>query len=225
MKATGTPLDRAVYMSLEGMEALHVDWQDGAAPTAEKAIPREKLSKENLKVSTITAFFVGAKSRIETLRLQREINNYKEEPLLAIIPGVTLSELWNGLSYVEGVLRIISWMVVVVGFMAMLVALTTTLNERRREMSILRAVGAKSSQIVGLLVFESALLTTLGVISGVVISWLMVALLRPWLETESRFVSRRSLVHFARMHLSRHYFDRRYFDWLNPAPFGLKTWL
>nr|WP_295903139.1 ABC transporter permease [uncultured Bdellovibrio sp.] len=184
MKPTGTPLDRAVYMSLEGMEALHVDWQEGAAPTADKMIPREQLTKEKLKVHSITAFFVGAKSRIETLRLQREINNYKEEPLLAIIPGVTLSELWNGLSYVEGVLRMISWMVVVVGLMAMLISLTTTLNERRREMAILRAVGAQSSQIVGLLVFESALLTALGVVLGVVLSVGLVAILKPWIETE-----------------------------------------
>jgi len=184
MKQTGTPLDRAVYISLEGMEALHIDWQEGGAPSAEKMVPRESLSKENLKVHTITAFLVGSKSRIDTLRLQRQINTYKEEPLLAIIPGVTLSELWNGLSYVEGVLRMISWMVVVVGFMAMLIALTTTLNERRREMAILRAVGANSSQLVGLLVFESALLTFLGVITGAIFSFLLVLVLKPWLESE-----------------------------------------
>lgn len=184
LEATGTPLDRAVYMSLQGMEALHIDWQDGSAPSPDKIVPHNQLSKETLPVHTITAFFVGAKSRIETLKLQREINTYKEEPLLAIIPGATLSELWNGLSYVEGVLRMISWMVVVVGFMAMLIALTTTLNERRREMAILRAVGAKSTQIVGLLVFESALLTAVGVFSGVVLSVGLVAALKPWIETE-----------------------------------------
>lgn len=184
LNATGTPLDRAVYISLEGMEALHLDWQTGAAPTADKVIPRDKISKENLQVHTITAFFVGAKSRIETLRLQREINNYKEEPLLAIIPGVALSELWNGLSFVEGVLQMISWMVVVVGLMAMLIALTTTLNERRREMAILRALGATTRQIVGLLVFESALLSALGVLLGIVFSVGITALLRPFIEAE-----------------------------------------
>lgn len=184
LKPTGTSLDRSVYLSLEGMEALHIDWQDGAAPTADKAIPRAELSKEKMKVHTLTAFFVGAKSRIETLKLQREINNYKQEPLLAIIPGATLSELWNGLSYVEGVLKIISWMVVAVGLMAMLIALTTTLNERRREMAILRAVGATGNHLVGLLVFESALLTFLGIVLGVVISILLTVALKPWLESE-----------------------------------------
>ncbi|WP_413575323.1 ABC transporter permease [Bdellovibrio sp. HCB290] len=180
MASTGTPLDRSVYVSLEGMEALHMDWQDGAVPS--KETPASQIKKENIKVDNITAFFVGAKSRISTLKLQREINEYKKEPLLAIIPGATLSELWNGLSYVENVLRIISWMVLAVGFMGMLIALTTTLNERRREMAILRAVGARPGQIVGLLVFESAVLTITGVVSGVIISLALTESLKPWLQ-------------------------------------------
>ncbi|QDK37039.1 FtsX-like permease family protein [Bdellovibrio sp. NC01] len=181
---TGTPLDRAVYISLEGMEALHIDWQNGAMPTKATMIPAAQIKKEDLKIHAITSFFVGAKSRLDTLKLQRQINDYKDEPLMAIIPGVALSELWGGLSYAENVLRIVSWMVVLVGFMAMLIALTTTLNERRREMAILRAVGAKSSHILGLLVFESALLTVLGIALGIVISVGAMAILKPWIENE-----------------------------------------
>jgi putative ABC transport system permease protein len=187
MKPTGTALDQSIYMSLEGLEALHVDWQDGAAPTADKIIPASQIHKEDIKIQTITAFFVRTKSRIETLRLQREINNYKEEPLLAIIPGVTLSELWHGLSYVEQVLKAISWMVVAVGLMAMLIALTTSLNERRREMAILRALGASTGKILALLIFESTLLTFMGIILGTVISVGLTALLKPWLEVEFGF--------------------------------------
>lgn len=184
MAATGTPLDRAVYISLEGMEALHIDWQNGGMPSRDKMIPAAQIKKEDLKIHAITAFFVGAKSRLDTLKLQRQINDYKEEPLMAIIPGVALSELWGGLSYAENVLRIVSWMVVVVGFMAMLIALTTTLNERRREMAILRALGARPQQIMILLVFESALLTSLGIILGSALSLGLITTLKPWIESE-----------------------------------------
>jgi len=187
MKPTGTALDQSLYVSLEGIEAMHIDWKDGAAPTPQTAIGADKIRKEDIKIDQITAFFLRTKSRIDTLRLQREINNYKEEPLLAIIPGVTLSELWHGLSYVEQVLKAISWMVVAVGFMAMLIALTTSLNERRREMAILRALGASTSKIIALLVFESTLLTFMGIVLGTVISVAGTALLRPWLETEFGF--------------------------------------
>jgi len=177
-------LDRTVYISLEGMEALHIDWQNGGMPSREKMIPAADIKKENLKIHAITAFFVGTKSRLDVLKLQRQINDYKEEPLMAIIPGVALSELWTGLSYAENVLGIISWMVILVGFMAMLIALTTTLNERRREMAILRAVGARSTKILSLLIFESTLLTLLGIFFGILLSVSLMAILKPWIETE-----------------------------------------
>lgn len=187
MKPTGTALDQSVYVGLEGIEAMHIDWKNGAAPTPESAIGADKIKKEEIQIDQITAFFLRTKSRIDTLRLQREINNFKEEPLLAIIPGVTLSELWHSLSYVEQVLKAISWMVVAVGFMAMLIALTTSLNERRREMAILRALGASTSKILALLVFESTLLTLAGIVVGTTIAMLGAALLRPWLEVEFGF--------------------------------------
>jgi putative ABC transport system permease protein len=184
LKPTGTPVDRALYISLQAMEAIHMDWQNGAAPTPDKITPVDQIKPENIKIKTITAFFLRTKSRIQTLRLQREINDYKQEPLLAIIPGVTLSELWQNLSYVEQVLKIISLMVVVVGFMAMLIALTTTLNERRREMAILRSIGASQGQILALLVFESTLLTAAGIFVGVLLSSGLLFALSPWLENE-----------------------------------------
>jgi putative ABC transport system permease protein len=184
MKATGTALDRSIYITLEGLEALHIDWQSGAMPTKEQMIPPERIKKEDIKIKMITAFFLRTNSRIETLRLQREINTYVEEPLLAIIPGVTLAELWRGLGYVEQTLRIIALMVVAVGLVAMLIALLTGLNERRREMAILRALGASSSKIVALLVFESTVLTVMGVALGVGVQLVVFQGLKSWIERE-----------------------------------------
>ncbi|RYZ85082.1 MAG: FtsX-like permease family protein, partial [Proteobacteria bacterium] len=187
MKPTGTALDQSLYLSLESLEALHIDWQDGAAPTAATMIPKDKIIKANIHVGTITAFFLRTKSRIETLRLQREINDYKEEPLLAIIPGATLSELWHSLSYVENILKVISWMVVAVGLMAMLIALMTSLNERRREMAILRAVGASTGKILALVVFESTVLTLTGIVIGTAFAVFGTMLISPLLESEFGF--------------------------------------
>jgi len=194
LKPTGTALDQSLYTKLEGIEGMHVDWKDGAAPHGEQVVPQDHVHAEDLHVEQITAFFVGTKSRIETLRLQREINTFKEEPLLAIIPGVTLSELWHGLSYVEQVLKIISWMVVGVGLMAMLIALTTSLNERRREMAILRALGAGTQKILALLVFESTLLTLAGILAGTALAAGGARLLGPWLESEFGFYLRGSFL-------------------------------
>lgn len=184
LSPTGTPLDRAVYISLIGLEAVHLDWAQGIAPSGSALISQSSIKKDQIKIKTITAFFLRTKNRIETLRLQREINTYKDEALLAIIPGVVLSELWNGLSVVGKVLKSISFMVVCVGLMSMLISLITTLNERRREMAILRAIGASFGQITCLLVIEATFITVTGIIIGVLGASMSVFFLGPWLENE-----------------------------------------
>lgn len=187
MKPTGTSLDRSLYISLEGLEALHLDWQNGAQPSKDKMISPDMIKKEDLKVSTITAFFLRTKTRIETLRLQREINTDSQEALLAIIPGVALGELWRNLGYAEQTLKLISWMVVFVGLMAMLIALLTGLNERRREMAILRSLGAGPQRILALLVFESAVLSLIGMIFGVILQIALFYFLKNWIAKEFGF--------------------------------------
>lgn len=171
MKPTGTVLDQSLYINLAGMEALHIDWQSGAVPTAATAVPAEKIRAEDLKVEQITAFFLRTKSRIETLRLQREINDFGDEALSAIIPGAVLSELWRGLDYVDRALKAISWIVVVVGFIGMMISLLAGLNERRREIAVFRALGAGPRVIFGLLFLESFWLTSLGILVGLMLQW------------------------------------------------------
>lgn len=56
--------------------------------------------------------------------LRREINTLEEEPLMAIIPGVALAELWQGVNYAEDALRIITFLVLLVGLLGMLIALS-----------------------------------------------------------------------------------------------------
>ncbi len=166
---TATPVDRSVYISLYGMSAVHADWQEGAPPLPGEEIPASQLTKDKLEIKQITSLLLGMKSRIDVLRLQREISTYEAEPLQAIIPGVALDELWRTLGYAEDALQVITIFVLIVGLLGMLVSLYTSLNERRREMAILRAVGAGPRRIVLLLVLESGLLALLGSILGVLL--------------------------------------------------------
>lgn len=184
LKATGTAIDTSLYISLQSLEAIHMDWKDGAAPTKETAIPAESIREDQISIGTITAFFLRTKSRIETLRLQREINTFEKEALLAIIPGVTLSELWRSLGVASNALQIISWMVILVGLVSMLIALLSGLNERRREMAILRSIGARPWQISLLLVLESAALTILGVCVGLGLELGGFYFLSSWIEEQ-----------------------------------------
>jgi putative ABC transport system permease protein len=179
---TSTPVDRALYITLAGMEAMHIDWQTGAPPRPGAAVPATQIRQEDIQIKQITAFLLRTKSRFETLRLQREIHAFADEPLMTIIPGVALSELWRSIGYAEDGLKIVTLFVIIVGFLGMLMALYTSLNERRREMAILRAVGVGPHKIAALLVLESGVLSLGGCLLGIGLVYGLLLLLQPVIE-------------------------------------------
>lgn len=179
---TGTPVDRTVHVSLEGIEAIHIDWQGGAPSPLQ--LTAEQARRMPLQPQTITAFMVGLESRIQTFQLQRQISEYTEEPLLAIIPGATLAELWQTIAVFEQVLLIISGFVLVAGLLGMLTTLLSTLNERRREMAILRAVGAHPRHIILLFMLETLLIVVSGCLLGTVGVYGLLWGLQPFLLQE-----------------------------------------
>lgn len=182
LRKTGTPVDRTVHVSLEGIEAIHVDWQSGARmPGA--GISAEQVRQMDLQPKEITAFLVGLRSRIATFNLQRQINEYRPEALSAVIPGVALQQLWELVAVIEIALLAVSGFVVLAGLLGMLTAILTSLNERRREMAILRSVGARPWQVFALLVSEAGLLAAAGVLGGFAIIYAAMAAVAPWVES------------------------------------------
>ena len=181
---TGTPVDRTVHVGLEAIEAIHVDWQMGA-PIPGVSISAEQARAMDLTPKAITAVLVGLKSKIATFQVQRYVNDYPQEPLSAILPGVALSQLWNLIGIAENALLIVSVFVVVVGLFGMLTALLTSLNERRREMAILRSVGARPGHVFALIMGEAGFLTLLGVLLGVAMLYVLLLAGQPIVE--SRF--------------------------------------
>jgi len=165
LKRIGTPVDRTVHISLEGYEAMHVDWK-GGAPIPGFSIPRDQVKKFDLTPKQVTAAFVGLKSRVAVFRVQRFVNEYLAEPLLAVLPGATLQEMWRVIGVGEQALLLVSGMVVLVGLAGMVAVVLAGLAARRRELAILRALGARPAQIFLLLAAESTLLTVFGLALG-----------------------------------------------------------
>jgi putative ABC transport system permease protein len=130
----------------------------------------------------VTAALVGLKSKLSAFTLQRAINEYRGEPLSAILPGAALQELWGLVGTAETALAAVSAMVVVTALLGMVTMILTTLNERRREMAILRSVGARPSTILGLMTAEAAVLTTCGVALGIVLLYAALLALRPTID-------------------------------------------
>ena len=167
LEKTGTPVDRTVHVSLEAIEAIHVDWQSGARVPGQ-SVSADEVRTMNLQPKAITAALIGLKSKLATFRLQRAINEYRDEPLSAILPGAALQELWGLVGTAETALQAVSAMVVATALLGMVTMILTTLNERRREMAILRSVGARPRTILGLLMAEAGVLTVIGILLGIV---------------------------------------------------------
>jgi putative ABC transport system permease protein len=181
LAATGTPVDRTVHVSLEAISAMHADWQGGTQAPKKFRLTPDEVRKRDLTPDGVTAFLVGMRSKVMTFTMQRAINTYREEPLLAILPGVTLTQLWNLVGVADTALIIVSAFVVAAGLLGMMTSILAGLNERRREMAILRSVGARAHHVFTLLVAEAGLLALAGTTAGVCLCYALVAAARTFL--------------------------------------------
>ncbi len=166
LEATGTPVDQTVHVSLEGIEAIHIGWQGGVKIPGRSVSAAQALQRD-LTPQTITAFMVGLNSRMATFSFQRAVNEYRAEPLLAILPGVALAELWQMMGVAEQVLRLVSVLVLTAALLGMTTMLLASMKERSREMAVLRAAGASPRFIFFLIEAEALLITLAGAAVGV----------------------------------------------------------
>jgi putative ABC transport system permease protein len=142
LKPTGTPVDYTLHVSLSGIEAIHSD-----------------LALHNVTPKTITAFMVGLHSKMATFHMQREINNYRAEPLSAILPGVTLTQLWQMMTIMENTLILVSALVLLASLLGLSAMLLTSIRERQREIAIMRSLGAPPLFLFMLIQTEALLIT------------------------------------------------------------------
>ena len=143
---------------------------------------RDVIRQMDLQPQAITAALIGVKSRLQVFGLQRAINEYHQEPLLAILPGVALQELWQIVGVAETALLGVSGMVVVTALIGMMATIFSSLNERRREMAIFRAMGARPRVILGLLVLEAGLMAAVGALLGVVLLYAGLFVVQPLVD-------------------------------------------
>ncbi|WP_167606459.1 ABC transporter permease [Maribellus sediminis] len=172
LSSTGTPVDQTVFVSLFAMDAIHSHFY--GQETEEHDVFEDVLNsheghQHEKEPNSITGFFMGLKNPADILAVQRKINNYKSEPLTAIMPVVTLTELWNIVRPVEKMLIVISVLVLIVALGGILATLITSLNDRRREMAILRSTGAKPKHIFGLILIETIAVILSGILTGIII--------------------------------------------------------
>ena len=180
LKSTGTPVDKSVYITLYGMEAIHKGWEGGVPYFGD--IASSEFTKEKLQSDQITSFILRTKNRIALLGLQRYLSTFEEEALSAVIPAMALGELWEILDQLERVFFGIGLFVIVIGFFTILIALFLSLEQRQKEMFILRSLGVSATRITFLLLAEAALLSAIGVLTAFFLQYAILFALNPVME-------------------------------------------
>ena len=199
LKKNGTSTDRLVIVSLEALEAIHKDWKSGFRIPNKTIRNFKDINKLNLEPNEITAAIIKIKSPIKIFKLQREINNYENEALQAIIPGLVISKLWQIVSVTENIMLSISVMVIVSSIIGMMAILYSTLNGRMKEMALLRIVGASPTTIFGLMLLESLIISVTSIFISVLFIQIISLSIFPFLDQtlgiylEHKFLSIRDL--------------------------------
>lgn len=143
---TLTALDRSLIISHESMEATHHDVDEHG----------------------VSAVFVKLKNRTAALRARHDIEKDDQHPLTVILPALTLADLWQQASTLRLIFQLVSGLVLVVSLSSIVLNLYSAALVRKREMAILRTLGASPWTIVTLFLVEAffcvsaAMILTLG---------------------------------------------------------------
>jgi putative ABC transport system permease protein len=246
LEKTGTPVDKAVYVTLIGLEKAHEhtgpsgivkpsqsiqrpsnlhaqshahsdgevavhDKDEHDKISHEKAEPEEaghkekrnegdnslhahaeeperqrmgKMDVENSTVSSVSAVMLGLKNRVTALQLQYQLNQRSNEPVLAILPGMALAELWQIMGNVEALLLLLSSLIVVSALIGLATMLLATMRERYQEIAVLRTIGASPGALLILVQLEALLIALAGCSVSMLVVTGLLTVLKPWLSAE-----------------------------------------
>jgi putative ABC transport system permease protein len=162
LQPTNSPSDRVIWIPLEGVYRMQGHVLRGAGenytPTAEEAIPDE--AKE------VSAVMLKFRSPQTGMNLDQLINRQGKVATLAFPIGRSMAELFDKLGWINRVLELVAYLVVVVAAFSILASIHNTINERTREFAILRALGAKRQTVFSVIVLEAATIAALGALVG-----------------------------------------------------------
>jgi putative ABC transport system permease protein len=177
LAATGTPIDKTVHVSLPAIEAIHLAPQQllELVNNPKAQLPQPK---------NITAVMLGLKSKFATFTLQRQLNNYQSDRLMAVLPGVAMAQLWQLMASVESVLQIIGYLVLLASLFGLATMLLATMNERQKEIAVFRILGASPKLIVSLVILEALIISILALGCSMALVTLSLMTLEGWLTAE-----------------------------------------
>lgn len=177
LEPTGTPVDKTVHVNLAAIDAIHLP-----PSQLKKLVDNPELQLD--PPESITAMMLGLNNKFATFTLQRQINNYKKDRLMAVLPGVAMAQLWQLMANVENLLQVIGYLVLLASLFGLATMLLATMNERQREIAVFRILGASPKLIVSLIILEALIISLMALVFSIGLVTLLLTLLEGWLTAE-----------------------------------------
>ena len=184
LEKTSTPVDQSLFVGLNSIELIHEQWP---SDPAQRQALIESYHNNEIKPQSITAAYVGLKSKSMAFVLQRQLNTYTGEPLMALLPGVALASLWRMVSFIEDILLVISVLVLIATLISLSTMIMASLHVRKKELALLRMVGASPGFCFLLIQLEALMIVIVAIVASLSFLYLMMVTLSDWLSTQFGF--------------------------------------
>ena len=146
MAPTNTPVDRVIWIPLKGVQTM--SGHDAKAAT--------DISAVLIQLRTPSAGFM----------LDMMYNKQGNRLTLAYPVGAIIAELFGKIAWFDQVLTLVAYLVALVAAGSVLASIYNSMSARRRDLAILRALGARRRMIFGAVVAEAACIGVLGAVAG-----------------------------------------------------------
>ncbi len=201
LEPTGTPTDHVLLIDLKGFELIHLGWKSGSKLMSLEGKSFDQIPAELLESKSVTALYVGAKSRLQLLRIKRSLNDYNQEALSAVLPGAALSRMWRLMGTAENSIKVLGWLVLLIGIVSMISTSLASLESRTREMTILRSLGASPLSLGIMVMIESLIISLTAALVAVMLLSYVSALASGYLSSEFGFTTTQQFISFAEVKL------------------------
>jgi putative ABC transport system permease protein len=174
---TNTPNDHVIWIPIDGMYRMEghfgrkrtdlaPDKQNGLVDTKvteAQPQPGEEIPEEYKEVSAV---LLRVKSEMSGRTLAQKVNLQSKDLTMVYPIAPVMFELFNKIGWIDKILELVAYLVVLVSAASILASIYNTMNERRREFAILRALGARRATVFGAIIAEAGTIAALGSLCG-----------------------------------------------------------
>jgi len=166
LEKTFTPADRVIFVTMNSVWKIH-DHEEGVQKDSAALIRNEK---------TITSILLKLKNPVYFDLIRRQINDNKYEGInaQAVMPVFEIKQLFDIIGNINSLLLVIAYLVIFVAAISILVSLYNSMSERKRDIAIMRSLGATKLTILKIVILEGALLSFTGAAAGILLGHIVV---------------------------------------------------